>query len=62
MVKSCMDKKLILPTASLLVVAITAEAILKQHEPEPHVEAPALVVPTPPEPMLPTGGTIRQIS
>jgi hypothetical protein len=57
-----MDKKLIVPTAGLLVVAITAEAIAHHHDPEPHVEAPALVVPAPVLPPLPTGMTINQIS
>jgi hypothetical protein len=55
------DKKVLLPTAGLLVVAITAEAIRHYHEPEPHVEAPTIVVPTPTLPPA-TGFTIRQIS
>jgi hypothetical protein len=56
------DKKLVLSTAGLLVVAITAEAVHHHHEPEPHVEAPTLSIPTPTTPPLPTGVTIRQIA
>jgi hypothetical protein len=61
MLKSGMDKKLVLPTAGLLVVAITSEAVLHHHEPEPHVEPPAIIVPTilPP---FPTDMKITQIS
>ena len=50
------------PTAGLLVVAITAGAVLHHHDPEPHIEAPALAVPVSIPPPLPTGVTIRQIS
>jgi hypothetical protein len=57
-----MDKKLIVPTAGLLVVAIAAEAIAHHHDPEPHIETPALVVPEPVLPPLPTWMTINQIS
>jgi hypothetical protein len=57
-----MDKKLVLPTAGLLVVAIAAEAIHHHSEQEPHIETPTLVVPVPVLPPLPTGGTLRQIS
>jgi hypothetical protein len=61
MLKYAEDKKLMLPTAGLLVVTIAAEAVLHHHEAEPHVEPPTIIVSTPLS-SLPTDMTISQLS